>query len=164
MRTAITKESKMIPLLVFKIEQFESNVMKVGTRCKKDLKLKFSVARDFRFRLEKLPEDERVKTVMAKMIIGFFAIFWSWFLQEESANDTRDGSNASDDDDDDIGVPRRSSTQVEDKTSTQASILNDISNLDETGDDDREASQSPPTKKRKNDGLKVKMSFAKRNV
>ena len=88
------------------------------------------------------------------------------FSQDESTNETRDGSNASDDDDDeeDIGVPKRSSTQVEDRTSTQASILNDISNLDETGDDDREASQSPPTKKRKNDGLKVKMSFARRNV
>ena len=75
MRTAITKESKMIPLLVFKIEQFESNVMKVGTRCKKDLKLKFSVARDFRFRLEKLPEDERVKNSDGKNDNWFLCYF-----------------------------------------------------------------------------------------
>ena len=153
----------MIPLLIFKIEQFESNVIKVGTRCKKDFKLKFSVARDFRFHLDKIPEDKRV----ISKSFSFFtcADAFDAFSQDESTNETRDGSNASDDDDEeDIGVPKRSSTQVEDRTSTQASILNDISNLDETGDDDREASQSPPTKKRKNDGLKVKMSFAKRNV
>ena len=48
MKSTISKEAKMIPTLVFKIEQFENDLIKITARCKHDFKLRISVARDFR--------------------------------------------------------------------------------------------------------------------
>lgn len=56
-RNVINKEARTIPNLIFKIEQFENDLIKIGSRCKIDFKLKASVSRDFRMDQEKLRQD-----------------------------------------------------------------------------------------------------------
>ena len=56
----VAKEMRNIPNVILKIETFEKDLLKLGTRCKKNLlvKTKLSTCRDFRFRWDQMQVQE----------------------------------------------------------------------------------------------------------
>ena len=59
-KAKVVRDTKNIPNLIFKIEAFEKDLIRLIPKCKKNLldKVKLSTARDFRFKLEEVQEDE----------------------------------------------------------------------------------------------------------
>ena len=57
----MAKETRNIPNVILKIETFEKDLIKLGTKCKKNLlvKTKLSTCRDFRFRWDQMQQDDQ---------------------------------------------------------------------------------------------------------
>ena len=59
----VAKETRNIPNVILKIETFEKDLIKLGTKCKKNLlvKTKLSTCRDFRFRWDQMQQEQEAQ-------------------------------------------------------------------------------------------------------
>ena len=141
----VAKETRKIPDVILKIETFEKDVLKLGSKCKKNLlvKTKLSTCRDFRLRFDQIDlaaqptengDDEEEENDEEEE-------------EEENCNNSEENSNMSIDED--VGQAAAESTRID------SSVLSNISNS-QFSQDSQAPSQEPPNKK-----LKVKMSFSR---
>ena len=136
----VAKETRKIPDVILKIETFEKDVLKLGSKCKKNLlvKTKLSTCRDFRLRFDQIEIAPPEPTENGD--------------DEEEEDEEMEEENISEENsnmsiEDEVGQAAAESTRID------SSVLSNISQNSQFSQDSQ-LSQEPPNKK-----LKVKMSF-----
>merc|ERR1719270_1579357 len=152
LKARVMRETRNIPNLIAKLEIFMGNLQKLASKAKCEHKLlqgiKLGTARDFRLKLEQVPQPEEV--------------------HDASAENSRDNTEADADANEDDENPEITNAQAE-STRLDHSSMMDLTNIPSSQSQNQSQSSCfsqsqadsdapPPSKK-----LKVKMSFSKPN-
>ena len=140
----VAKETRKIPDVILKIETFEKDVLKLSSKCKKNLlvKTKLSTCRDFRLRFDQLPERQEDEDNEE---------------EENEENDEESEDENSSEENSNVSMDEVGGQAVAESTRIDSSVLSQISQNSQFSQDSQDPSQEPPNKK-----LKVKMSFCKK--
>ena len=136
----VAKETRKIPDVILKIETFEKDVLKLGSKCKKNLlvKTKLSTCRDFRLRFDQIEIAPPEQTENG---------------DDEEEDEEMEEENSGNNSDSNMSIEEEVGQAAAESTRIDSSVLSNISQNSQFSQDSQ-LSQEPPNKK-----LKVKMSF-----